>query len=195
MRKLTLIIVLFIIPLMANSANRWEDGYQRTQEGDYTVGIDFDGNSFENPSVYYYFTDKLAGGVSFNYALNKTTLPNDNTETNSDFMTKLGARYEFCGDNSPVIGHSTFWGSYEREGSSDENGVSSSTATNWFGVGVCVGGEIYFNKQLAVGLNADLGLRFGSESSEFDGQSSDGNSYTNFRLGFNPKLNLMWNFN
>ena len=199
MRKFTLFTLLLILPLMIDAADRFKDGIQRTQKGDYTASIDWSGNSFDHAMAHYYLTNKFAVGLGFNFDRDKTTFPNDDTETSSTFGVKASGRYEFCGDDSPVIGHVAPWLSYERVFSGSESGdngdFSSESTTNWVGFGVCVGGEIYFNKQFAVGINADLAYYTGSQSLESGGESSDGNSYSNFRFGLTPRLSLTWNFN
>jgi|GEM_PF-3431417 len=195
MRIFANILIMIMVPVSIFSADRWQDGVQRTQAGDWTFSTCFDGANLIHPYANYYLQNNLAIGAGFNYSRQKTTQPNDDTRTNSSLDFKVGGRYEFCGDDSPVIGYANPYLCYGTNRSKFENSTTSKSTTSSFGVGAEIGGDIYLSEKFAVGATAYLDFRWSNEKLESNGNSQDGDKISSFSAGLNPMLKVTWNFN
>jgi len=195
MRIFANILIVLLAPAMLLSSNRWIDEYQRTQAGDWTFSSCFDGANIGHPYVNYFLQNNFAVGGGFNFNRNKTTQPNDDIRTNSYLDLKVGVRYEFCGDDSPVIGYTNPYLWYGSDRTKFENSVTSKSTTSTFGVGAEFGGDIYLSPQIAFGATAYFDLRWSNEKLESNGNSQDGDKTSSFAAGLNPMLKITWNFN
>lgn len=197
MRRFFTVFVLISMPaLILAGNNRFQNGINYTQQKDWVFGMNYTGSNFKNPAVFYYLTDRFAPGLRFSYNHDKTTLPNDDIQTQSSFGFKVYALYEICGgDNGPVIFDVAPYLGIRMDKSTTKDAVDTESSTSWFNFGANIGAKVFLTKQFALGIGSRIGFQSGSEKNKTNGNSQDGNKYFNYKVKMNPNLGLYFNFN
>ena len=190
------VIIFLVMPMaLQASGNRFADNVQRTQRGDYLVGIGFTGDNFRNPSVYWYLNNQMALGVYLLYNRYRESLPEDQVKLDSRLGLRLAILREIWGDNNPVIAALGGYLALESKKDKTDNGeLSNGTSSSLFGFGALFTATIYMTYQFAVAINALAGLRFGTNT-YYNGTTNYDGKFSKFKLGVTPRLILIWNFN